>query len=290
MVVSLLDNKIRYTEKLSLDPLDQDYETDIVYEYTLNETIFEFVLGQREQKRNVYYYSIYVIVGDEPKARIGVFEIKSEKLLSSINEEGELDLAGGNLLFFVKEDYIKNLYKNYKLDDEETPHENDDDDEETPHENDDDDVFRLNIPIDKKEQETKETLFQEIPNFIHPHKLPEESKTDADSYKRDYIESSKNEWIQKFMKNNQYSIVDNEGGGDCFFAVIRDAFEQVGKRVSVEKMRKMLAKKVKDDNYQHYKELYEMLNSEYQNILHELNVKKKDIAVLKKQCDKKIVS
>ena len=49
--------------------------------------------------------------------------------------------------------------------------------------------------------------------------------------------------IEKFMKNNRYKLIDNEGGGDCFFAVVRDAFEQVGKFVSIDKLRDLLLKK-----------------------------------------------
>ena len=37
----------------------------------------------------------------------------------------------------------------------------------------------------------------------------------------------------QFMKSSSYSLVDNEAGGDCLFAVIRDAFNDV-KEISVD--------------------------------------------------------
>jgi len=56
--------------------------------------------------------------------------------------------------------------------------------------------------------------------------LPEETLADTEKMQDDFIESDKNEWIEKFTRNNNYKIQDNEGGGDCFFAVIRDAFKK----------------------------------------------------------------
>ena len=62
-------------------------------------------------------------------------------------------------------------------------------------------------------------------------------------------------WIQKFMQNKNYNITDNEGGGDCLFAVIRDAFAQVGKTYTVGDLRKMLSD-VTEDVFMTYYQLY----------------------------------
>ena len=49
--------------------------------------------------------------------------------------------------------------------------------------------------------------------------------------------------FKNILHNNNYSVLDNEGGGDCFFAVIRDGFKNINKDVSVEKLREMLTEK-----------------------------------------------
>ena len=36
-------------------------------------------------------------------------------------------------------------------------------------------------------------------------------------------------WVNKYMQSSKYEILDNEGGGDCFFAVLRDALKTAGK-------------------------------------------------------------
>lgn len=63
-------------------------------------------------------------------------------------------------------------------------------------------------------------------------------------------------WIQQFMQNKNYNIVDNEGGGDCLFAVIRDAFSQIGKTYTVGDLRKLLSDAVTEDVFMNYYQLY----------------------------------
>jgi predicted NAD-dependent protein-ADP-ribosyltransferase YbiA (DUF1768 family) len=63
------------------------------------------------------------------------------------------------------------------------------------------------------------------------------------------------------MKNNNYSITDNEGGGDCLFATIRDAFSSIAQQTSVNKLRKKLSTEVTETIFLNYKEQYDMYNN-----------------------------
>ena len=52
-------------------------------------------------------------------------------------------------------------------------------------------------------------------------------------------------------------MIDNEGKGDCLFAVIRDALEKIGVQKSVNDMRNILADNVTEDIYQGYKTIFQ---------------------------------
>lgn len=97
--------------------------------------------------------------------------------------------------------------------------------------------------------------------------MTEETKEIADEYKqefrRDYKKGDKGatatkpkNWVQSFMENKHYSIVENEGAGDCFFAVVRDAYRSVNKETTVEKLRAVVAKEITETHYQTGKQRY----------------------------------
>jgi predicted NAD-dependent protein-ADP-ribosyltransferase YbiA (DUF1768 family) len=87
--------------------------------------------------------------------------------------------------------------------------------------------------------------------------LEEQTKADSEKESSTYIKDNKNHWIQHYFKNNNYKMIDNEGKGDCLFAVIRDALEKVGVQKSVNDMRKILADNVTEDIYQGYKTIFQ---------------------------------
>lgn len=103
-------------------------------------------------------------------------------------------------------------------------------------------------------------------------------------------------WIQQYFKNPNYTIIDNEGGGDCLFAVIRDAYASIGKDISVFQLRTILANAANETIFSGYKMMYDMFNDEVNRIRKELktitnehNALKKRIKVEKNITKKKLI-
>lgn len=72
-----------------------------------------------------------------------------------------------------------------------------------------------------------------------------------------HIPRSQVDWMKKLTQNINYNIIDNEGGGDCFFAVLRDAFNYLGKKVTVRELREIFAREITQEMFNQYKGMYE---------------------------------
>jgi predicted NAD-dependent protein-ADP-ribosyltransferase YbiA (DUF1768 family) len=114
--------------------------------------------------------------------------------------------------------------------------------------------------------------------------------------KLSYREQEGDEWIKKYMKSANYSLIDNEGGGDCLYAVIRDAFKDV-KDVSVEILRDLVSKNATEKNFSDFKEHYDMYSGELLRLKQQLVVIKKthnemneNFKQLKDRSEKKLVA
>ena len=60
------------------------------------------------------------------------------------------------------------------------------------------------------------------------------------------------------MRNKKFGINDVEAQGDCFFAVIREAFKGINKDITVEQIRYEVSRRVTPEIYQGYKQQYDM--------------------------------
>ena len=88
--------------------------------------------------------------------------------------------------------------------------------------------------------------------------IPPQTKETAQAEHAEYKKQPDQPWIQTHMQNNNFGITDNEGGGDCLFAVIRDAYRTRGKYVEVPELRRKLAAEATEEVFQGYKEQHTM--------------------------------
>jgi hypothetical protein len=301
-------NYINYSEYHELDDNDFGYDSSL-YSYELFGIPIEIAIGKENYAFNKYeviYYSIYLIVNSEPRTRIGVFEVDNNQLINIIDEEGDIDLSRGNLLFFISEEYLRRILReqsitqNTELDNIEkgkieaqTTEVNAQPNEVDEVVDDEIDVMRPRIPDSKKSTSTteanerlKDDIFQLNTAANNPSMLSNETLEMADEIKRNFKENTRHNWVSRFMKNENYSITDNEGGGDCFFAVVRDAFKQIGRDTTVEKLRALLSKEATEDLFQSSRVLYVNFLAEFQEREKELKDIKKTMNILKKRCQK----
>jgi predicted NAD-dependent protein-ADP-ribosyltransferase YbiA (DUF1768 family) len=91
-----------------------------------------------------------------------------------------------------------------------------------------------------------------------PELVLEQTKEESDIEIQNYSEKPEDKWINKYLKSHKYNIQDNEGGGDCFFAVLRDALKTVNIIVSVKSIRERLAVEADEDVYNTYKSFFDI--------------------------------
>lgn len=274
--------------------------------------------------KNIVYYPIYVVSKDNKiKSQIGVFESVLANTIRLVDDEGDIDIdkLGEPLLYsFVNKKYIQLANSDpqkyiesppiidlTKVDASETKKEDDkevkrkEQPEKNKHEEDIDscsssdeecDVFSLKKTkkstqsVEEKEKDKKEKkgVFTIDPKFRKQEALVEETEEDAEDIVKKYRESASNVWIEKFMKNNNYGILDNEGGGDCLFAVIRDAYAHIGYQTTVYKLRELLAGQLTLDKFESDRKLY----LEFESRKDEIKSNMKDLKTSMEEYEKRI--
>lgn len=247
MVKSKIDSSISYIEYKQIDPDDKNYNA------TLYETIFLGVnvliaIGKPKYtfiSKNIEYYPVYLIKDDKVEMQIGIYETLSSEVTSMLDDDGDIDLNKFNppLLFayIIKNPSlmgeVKDIVKLKKQIEEESSGE-------------EEEVIVENVE-EKEDIETKK--LQDI---------QEQTKEEALLEREQYQENRDDPWIRKYMKNEHYDIIENEGKGDCLFAAIRDALARVGVERTVNDLRQLLVSYANEDIFQNYKLLYESTKQE----------------------------
>jgi predicted NAD-dependent protein-ADP-ribosyltransferase YbiA (DUF1768 family) len=269
MVVSNIDKSVSYQELKRVDPDDLSKESNL-YQIEAKDIDIIIAIGRPKNTfadKNITYFPIYLVKHNNKVIQIGVYEISSINAMDYMDESSELDITrvGEPLLYtfatkdmlektrLVPEDEFMSKSKAEAKDVEMTRAE-----------------AKSKAKAEKGKMALTEILIPQIRRDVFtartnanlPEKLKQETAKEALNIRKKYHADSKDIWVQQFMQNKNYILVDNEAGGECLFATIRDAFQSIGQDTTVSKLRNKISNEVKQDVYNQYKERYTMFSNE----------------------------
>jgi predicted NAD-dependent protein-ADP-ribosyltransferase YbiA (DUF1768 family) len=271
MVVSLINPQVNYIELTKVNEEDKNKELDLYELELLNEKVIISIGSIQNNfiKHNISYFPIYLIKKNNKGSQIGVFEIKSTNTLDCFDDKGNLliESVGDPLLYsFINPEYLKEL----KLILDNMPEKKDkiEEIEELPE--------KKEIIIPKNRID----IFDFIPSlFKKVILLKEETHKTAKKIRRRYYENSTHSWIQKYMKNPNYFILDVDLNKDCLFSIIKEVFQSIGQQTTIQKIRNKLGEKVSDSLFHEYRDIY----NTYERIISQ---EKEKIQMVKIEYDK----
>ena len=250
MVKSKLNTTVNYPEINTLDPEDKEHDADL---YELNVKGVECIIALGLPKfafieNKIVYYPVYIIKDQRVDAQIGVYEIMSTQQPAVLDEDGDVDISKlGPLLLYS---YVDSKY----LVEKSTP---------TPTKAD-----VVSIPTDNESSEEEEEVEEEeedVEEDVAHSPLKSQDSKQADVERAAYKKTAGESWIETYMNNKNFAIVDNEGGGDCLFAAIRDGLARAGITTTVTELREKLSNEATEDVFHGNRNMYDMVNGEIQN-------------------------
>jgi len=262
MVVSKLNNSVNYPELKRVDPEDLSQEANL-YQIELKGVDVIVAIGKAKNTfadKDITYFPVYLVKYNNKVLQIGVYEINSVNLVDLVDEDAMIDVERLDeplIYAFVTKEMIERLRKAPLIVEEV---------KEKIKEKVKDKVKDKKKEIIEKEEifipQVRRDLFTIRVGAVVPETLKEENARLAKDIRDKYHESDNDTWIQKFMSNKYYTIQDNEGHGDCFFACIRDAFASIGQETTISKLRARLAEEMKQDIYNEYQQRFQMFSKE----------------------------
>jgi len=262
MVLSKINKSVSYFETKKVDSNDLSKEADL-YEINANGVNIIIAIGNAKkdfEDKNITFFPIYLVKSNNKVMQIGLYEVKSSDLTNYIDDEGNLEVEKIDeplIYVFVTRQMLENLRLIPESElDAERKEEEEEEEGEGEGEGEESEPIVQEV-IQTKIPEVRKDIFTIIKGVPIPAMLLEETKQSALKARSSYKGTKGDNWMQKYMENPNYYIIDNEGGGDCLFATIRDAFSQIAQQTSVDKLRKKLANEVTPEIFNGYKELYD---------------------------------
>ena len=266
MVLSKLDSDVSYPELKSIHSGDLKTEADL-YQLEIKNVDVIIAIGNPKniyEDKNILYFPIYLVKYNNKVIQIGVYEIKASDYISYLDNYNNLNIEKMDeplIYSFATKEFLNKMRLEPEVSEEEPEVEleegelKEEDDSEKDESEEENIIEEYNIPPERAD------IFIKTKGVPVPPLLKEETQNQAKDIRDKYHESSKDTWIDKFIKNKNFSIQDNEGGGDCLFATIRDAFSSIAQQTSTNKLRKKLSENATQEIFESYKEQYDMYSS-----------------------------
>jgi len=267
MVLSKLNDSVSYPERKSVDVGDKQLEANL-YQIEILSVDIIIAIGNAKntfEDKNILFFPVYLVKYNNKVIQIGVYEIHASDYLSYLDDYNNLDvekLDDPLIYTFVTEDFLKKLRLEPEVSLKRAPEEKSTKEKEKEKEEgelteSDEEYSEEDSEDYRKVPHELNDVFTQLKGVPVPPKLRAETKKQAKDYREQYSESKDHKWIQKFMKNTNYDIIDVETNGDCLFATIREAFYSIGQRTSVDKLRTRLSLETTESNFNDYKQLYD---------------------------------
>ena len=270
MVKSVLNPEIVYDEVMTIDKSDIGYDAT-QFEIELFPNLASVIaLGNVKytfSDKNILYAPVYLIKDGEVQDQIGVYEFLASNYTQLLDEDNDIDidrLLNPLPLYykFFNEKFLKSkMGKNLQIYPTGTPAPPTSAIESLGAEL--VEVGEEEVTGDKWSSPNKPTVLTEILGSKQSTKAPEVTLLNQEMREREkYKLQAGDSWIKKFMKNGSYSLLDNEAGGDCLFAIIRDAFRDIPRDMTVAHLRDIVSKAANEHVLSNFKEHYDMYNTE----------------------------
>jgi len=318
MVRSRLDPSINYSEIKALDPSDTKetqykaplYEAEVLGIHTI------ISIGQIKNTfidKGVVYFPLYLIKDDKVLSQIGVVEAMQDTISSLLDEENDISLekAEPALLYsFVKESLIRKAV--YVAGRAEAP-------VSKPKLKSKLSLAPLSLSASEKERKEalkkSERLSKElgleqgteeveglegeeadlqkairaslqegsqIPDLPLKHaSIPVQTLDQFEAEKKRYRHMKDESWMETYYENNNFKVIQNAGGGDCFFMIICQAYKTIDPdtTMNVIKLRRLLSYAVTERQFSEYKTLYDDYSRQEKKLVKE----NQDIATRNKE-------
>ena len=248
MVASRLDNMIKYIDTKKINKDDINLEKSI-YEITINNSPILIALGREKITNSVAAYSIYLIFEDKIDSQIGIYEAKIEDLPNLLDSVGDPDLEKFDPPILYS--FVTNTF----LEEKKTIKE----------------LVEHKEPEEPEDIETNNTTFDDDNDDI----------LDIDEPDVEYIPKDSDYWLNKHFNTDKFNELDNEGGGDCLFAVIRDAMNN--SKITISYLREILAEEATEELFSNNKLLYDNFNDEIVNLTKNKKEVEKEFTIIGKK-------